>query len=40
MISGMELLVPTLVLALIAILAQAAGADSRELDPTSDLRTR
>jgi hypothetical protein len=36
----MELLVPTLILALIAILAQVAGADSRDQDPTINRRTR
>jgi hypothetical protein len=31
----MELLVPTLIVLLIAILAQAAGKDSRDLDPNA-----
>ena len=33
MIRGMELLVPTLLVILVAILAQAFGSDSRDLDP-------
>ncbi len=37
MMAGMELLVPTLIIILIAILAQAAGADSRDLYPDCHL---
>jgi len=33
----MELLVPTLIVLLIAILAQGAGSDSRDLDPTGHM---
>jgi hypothetical protein len=31
----MELLVPALIIVLVAILAQAAGKDSRDLNPTT-----
>ncbi len=35
--AGMELLIPFLLVLLIAILAQAYGTDSRDLDPNGSL---